>query len=226
MPHDVVTLVADPFVSAANRFGAQIPSLAAALLFVLVGMFLARLLRTVAERLFDRARVDDYTARVGINEVLARLGLGKSPSYALSFLIYWFVLCIFIVSAANAVNMTVVSDLLERFVLFLPQLVAGLLILFAGMLFARFLSEVVANAAAANSIRGGSYLARAAYVVTLVFAAATAMEQLGMRLALVISALQIALGSAGLAAALAFGLGGRKAAAELIEELFDRPRRR
>lgn len=226
MPRDIAVLLADPFVSAANRFGAQIPTLAAALLLLILGLFAARALRTIAERAMTGARLDDYTARVGINEILARLGLGKSPTYVLSFLIYWFILVIFIVSAANAVNMTIVSDLLERFALFLPQLVAAILILFAGLLFGRFLSEVVANAAAANNIKGGRFLAQAAYVVTLVFSAATALEQLGMKLTLISAALQITLGSAGLAAAIAFGLGGRAAAADLLQDLFDRPRRK
>lgn len=226
MTRDVVAALSNPFVSAANRFGAAIPTLAAALLLLLIGMFAARALRTIAERVLSMAHLDEHTAKVGINEILARLGLGKSPSYVFSFVVYWFILFIFIVSAANAVNMTVVSELLERFVLFLPQLVAALLILFGGMLFGHFLSEVVKNAAAANNIRGGGALARAAYVGTLLFSAATAMEQLGMRITLITSALQIALGSAGLAAAIAFGLGGRKAAEDIIRDLFDRPRAR
>lgn len=225
MIHEVLVPLAEPFVTALNRFGAKIPTLAAALLLLLLGMFTARALRTIVERMFSGARLDDYTARVGINEVISRLGLGKSPSYALSFLIYWFILFIFIVSAANAVDLPIVSALLERFVLFLPHMVASLLILFGGLLFGRFLSQVVSNAAAANSIRGGSFLARATYAATLVFSATAAMEQLGLKVALITSALQIILGSAGLAAAIAFGFGGRQAAAEFLKELFDRQRR-
>jgi hypothetical protein len=224
MNTNILGNLTDPFVSTANRFAQQIPSLAAAFLLLLVGMFMARVLRTVAERLFDRAHLDEYTSKVGINEVLMRLGLGKSPSYVLSFLIYWFILFIFIVSAANAVNMTVVSDLLERFVLFLPVLIASLLILFGGLLFARFLSEVITNAAAANSIRGGAVLAQASYVVVLIFSAMTALEQLGMKMNFISAAVQILLGSAGLAAAIAFGIGGKDVAGELIRDLVNRKR--
>jgi hypothetical protein len=224
METNFLDVLAGPFVGATNRFAAQIPTFAAAFLFLLAGMFLARALRTLTERLLDRAHLDEYTSKVGINEVLARLGLGKSPSFVLSFLIYWFVLCVFIVSAANAVNMTVVSDLLERFVLFLPQLIASLLILFGGLLFARFLSQVVVNAAAANAIRGGVLLSEAAYIVVVVFSAMTAMEQLGVKMTLISAAFQIVLGSAGLAAAIAFGLGGKDVAGELLRDLLSRKR--
>ncbi|MBI5630088.1 MAG: hypothetical protein HY921_04300 [Elusimicrobia bacterium] len=216
---ELVAVLTDPFVSATQRFAAQVPSLVAALLLLLLGMFLARGLRTLVERFMHKARLDEHTARVGINEILARLGLGKSPSYVLGFLVYWFVLFIFIVAAANTVNMTVVSELLERFALFLPVLVASLLILFGGLLFARFLSEVVENAATANNIRGGKILSRASYAVVVLFSAMTALEQLGMKMSFVSAAIQILLGSMGLAAALAFGLGGKEVAAEIIRDL-------
>jgi hypothetical protein len=209
----------DPFVEAYHRMVMHIPGIAAALLLLLLGMFTARLLRTVIDRLLTQARLDEYTSKVGINEVVARLGMGKSPVYVFSFLTYWFVLFVFFVSAANAVNLTVVSQLLERFALFLPILIGALLILFGGLLFARFLHEIVLNAASANNVRGGTVLAHAAYVLVVVFSAMTAMEQLGMKLSFISAAIQILLGSVGLAAAIAFGIGGKDMAAEILRDL-------
>lgn len=209
----------DPFLEAYRRLMYHIPGIAAALLLLLLGMFTARLLRTMVDRLLSQAKLDDYTSKIGINEVVARLGMGKSPAYVFSFLTYWFVLFVFFVSAANAVNLTVVSELLERFALFLPILIGALLILFGGLLFARFLHEVVLNAAASNNVRGGTVLAHAAYVLVVVFSAMTAMEQLGMKLSFISAAIQILLGSVGLAAAIAFGIGGKDVAAEIIRDL-------
>ena len=214
-----IDLISSPFVDAYRRFVTHIPGMAAALILLLLGMFIARALRTLCDRALAGAKLDEYASKVGINEVLARLGMGKSPAYVLSFLIYWFILFIFIVSAANAVNLNVVSELLERFALFLPVLIEALLILFGGLLFARFLREVVLNAAAANNVRGGNILAHAAYILVVVFSAMTAMEQLGMKLNFVSAAIQILLGSVGLAAAIAFGIGGKDIAAQMLQEL-------
>jgi hypothetical protein len=221
---DWIALTTDPLLGASRRFAGALPSIAAAILLLLLGMFAARALRSLAEATLSRARLDDYTSRVGINEILARLGLGKSPSYVIAFLLHWFVLFVFIVSAANAVNMTIISDLLERFVAFLPSVVASLLILFAGLLFARFLSEIIDNAASANAIRGGEALAQGAYVVVVLFSAMTALEQLGMRLEFLTAATEIGLASVGLAAAIAFGIGGKDVAAETLRDLLARRR--
>lgn len=221
---DFVRLFADPFLGVIRRFSGAVPTFAAALLLLLAGMFLARAIRALIEGVLGALRVDEHTARVGINEVLLRLGLGKSPTFAVAFVAYWFVLFLFIVSAANAVNMTVVSELLERFLAFLPRLVAAVLILFGGLLFGRLVGSVLKNAAAANSIRGGSFVAVSAQTIALAAAGIVALEQLGVRAQILVPGVQILFGSIGLALAIAAGLGAKDLAAEYIRELL-RPSR-
>ncbi|HEX4048604.1 MAG TPA: hypothetical protein VH309_12245 [Elusimicrobiota bacterium] len=219
MSQDLVRLFAEPFLDAYRHVAGALASLAAALLLLLVGMFTARLVRALIEWALGRVRLDHYTSRAGVNELLARLGLGKSPTAVVSFSVYWFILVVFVVSAADALNMTVVSDLLERFAQFLPALVAAVLILFGGLLFGRLIAQVLTNAAAANSIRGGGAVAAGGYVVVVGYSAMAALEQLGARPQLIISAAQILLGSLGLALAIAFGLGAKDLAAEWLREL-------
>jgi hypothetical protein len=177
----------------------------------------------LVEAALGKIRLDEHTSRAGLNELLARLGLGKSPAAIAAFFIHWFILIVFIVSAANALNMTAVSTLLERFAQFLPALAAAALILFGGLLFGRLLSQVLANAAQANSIRGGGAVAAGGYVVVVGYAAMAALEQLGARPQLVLSAAQILLGSVGLALAIAFGLGAKDLAADWLRGLTRKP---
>lgn len=220
MNPDMLGLLANPFLNLTRRFAAKIPNFTAALLFLLIGLFIARILRTIVERILDRARLDEHTGRIGINEVLARLGLRKSPTYVITFLIYWFVLLAFFVSAANAVDLTVVAELLERFMGFIPALIAAILIVFAGLLLSRFLSEVVVNAAQANNIHGGEVLARCTSAAIITFTALIALEQLGVHTNIIASSIQILFASLGLTVALAFGLGGRDLAAEFLRDVF------
>lgn len=222
MNPDLVALVTNPFVNLSQRFLARVPGFVAAFVALLVGLFFARILRTLAERVLDRTQLDEYTGKIGINEVLARLGLGKSPTFVVSFLIYWFVLLAFFVTAANAMDLAAVSELLEQFMLFLPRLIAAVLIIFVGLLLGRFTSEVVTNAAVANNIRGGDILARCSSIAVMVFAGLMALEQLGVRTSIITSSLQILFASLGLAFALAFGLGGKTIAEEMLRDVLNR----
>ena len=222
MSNDWARLFSEPFLSAYRRISGAFPSLAAAFLLLLVGMFTARLARTLVEAALAKIRLDEFTSRAGLNELLARLGLGKSPRAVAAFVVYWFLLVVFVVSAANAVNMPAVSELLEHFAQFLPSLVSAVLTLFGGLLFGRLLSQVLSNAAEANSIRGGSAVAAAAYVAVVAYSALAALEQIGTRPALVVSAAQILIGSLGLALAIAFGLGAKDLASEFLRDVLRR----
>jgi hypothetical protein len=219
MGHSLARLFVDPFLGAYDRFAGAIPTLAAALLLLIVGMFLARAARTLIEVSLGKLRLDDHTSRVGINEVLSRLGLGKSPTFAAAWVAHWFILFLFIVSAANAMNMPVVSELLERFVGVLPSLIAAVLILFGGLLFGRLIGHILRNAAAANSIRGGAAVAFAAQAVAIGASGIIALEQIGVRPQILIPMVQIFIGSIGLAVAIAIGLGAKDLAAEYLRDL-------
>ena len=219
---DFANTMTEPLRAFAVQTARMLPGLAAAFLLLLVGLLAARGLRALVERALQGAKLDERTSGVGINELLTRLGFGKSPTFIAGFVVYWFILLAFIVAAANAVELRIVSELIARFLRFLPSVVAAVLILFGGLLFSRFLSEVVANAAAANDIRGGTLLARATPAVILVFSILMALEQLNVQMPLVTSSIQILLASAGLAFALAFGLGAKDIAGEMVRELINR----
>lgn len=224
MARSLARLFVDPFLGAYDRFAGAIPTLAAALLLLLIGMFLARAVRAAIEVVLGKVRLDDHTSRVGINEILSRLGLGKSPTFAVAWVAHWFILFLFIVSAANAMNMPVVSELLERFAAVLPSMIAAVLILFGGLLFGRLVAHILRNAAAANSIRGGAAVAFAAQAVAIAASGMIALEQLGVRPQILVPAAQIFIGSIGLAAAIALGLGAKDLAAEYLRGLV-RPER-
>lgn len=220
MSGEIVNLFLKPLVDIWDRFTCFIPNILAALLFILVGLFLARAVRTLFERLLKNIKLDEYTSKVGINEIFARFGFGKSPSYVIVFVLFWSILFVFLAAAANALNLTAISALLEWFLLFVPKLVVAVIIVFSGLLFARFVSEIVSNSATANNLRGGAVFAKVVYAIIIIFAAVMALEQIGIEMSLVRSSVNIMLGSIGLAFAIAVGLGAKDFAANSLRELF------
>lgn len=188
-----------------------------ALLLLLVGMIVTRGVRAGVEQfLLEFLHVDEYTEKIKLNELLARLGFGRSPAFVLGFLVYWLILLVFLVSAANVVELTVLSELLQKFVLFIPKLIGAVLVLAGGLLFGHFLGEIVLNATTANKIQGAMALSKVMQFVVIVFAAIMALEQIGIDTTILTSSIQIILAAVGLGFAIAFGLGGRDVAAEMI----------
>lgn len=222
MPEEWLHMITDPFFRFWDRVIMILPNVVAGLLLLFVGLILARMLRGVIERILHAAKVDDTLEIIGMNEVLSRVGFGRSPSYALGFLAYWLVVLAFLVSASNAVQLTIVSELLERFTLFMPKIISAVLVLAGGVVLGHFLAQIVTNAANSNHIGGAMTLGKITQITTVLFTGIIALEQIGINVDILTNSIQVVLGSIGLTLALAFGLGGKEVAQELIRDLLKR----
>jgi small-conductance mechanosensitive channel len=216
MVQEWTTLLVQPLEGFWMEITAKLPGILAAMVLLLIGMVVARLIRSGVQRGLKYASLDQFTDKVKVNELVARLGMGRSPSFIIGFVAYWFIILVFTVSAANAVKLSVVAQMLQRFLMFMPQLLAAVLVLCAGLLIGRFLGEIVQNAANANKLQGAVALSKVVKFVVMVFSAVMAMEQIGIDTTIMTSSVQIILATMGLALAIAFGLGGRDVAADII----------
>ena len=215
-------LVMGPIDRMASGLAAFAPHALSALIIVVAGLVLARGLRTAWEVLAARIKLDERTSLVGLNEVVQRLGLGRSPSSVLGGAVYWLLLVSFLIAALNALQLGAANELVDKFLRFLPSLAAALVTAFAGLAFAQFLSGLVAESARANGLRGGEGLSRAVLVGLWIATGLVSLEQLGLANSVLMTALQIVFASAGLALALAFGLGGRDLAADVLRRFLEK----
>lgn len=218
MFREVGNLFLTPVLHLWTVFVAYIPAIIAALIFILVGLITARIASSVLENFLKKIKLDSYTSQVGINEVLMRFGFGRSPSAIAGLVVYWSLLMVFFVSAANMLNLPVISEILQRFLMnFIPRMVAAIFIGFGGLMFARFLSDVVTNASTANNLKGGKSLSRIVHFIVLIFTSIAAVEQLGIDMRIITSSLNILFAAVGLAFAIAVGLGAKDIAHDIIK---------
>lgn len=221
MIRDVASLFIDPILEIWGIFVAYVPNVVAALLFILFGLFIARVVSSFLDQFLRRIKLDTHTSQVGINEIMVRFGFGRSPSAVISFVVYWALIMVFFVSAAKILNLDVISSILERFiVVFVPKMIAAIFIAFGGLMFAKFMSDVVKNSAKANNLRGGESLSRIVNFVILVFTGIAAVEQIGIEMKIIRSSLNILFASLGLAFAIAVGLGAKDIAHNIIKGMF------
>ena len=218
---DIANIFLMPVLHIRKEFFKGIHNVAAALIFLIFGLFIARVLSSFIEQLLKKIKLDHYTSRIGINEIFVRFGFGKSPSFIVGFIVYWTLLGVFFVEAARMLNFDILSVLLQRFLLvFMPRIVAAVFIAFGGLLFARFMSTIVENSAAANNLKGGQAISKIVHFVILIFTTIAAVEQLGMEMKTIHSSLNIVFASLGLAFAIAVGLGAKDIAHGIIKGMF------
>jgi len=199
-----------------NEAVAVLPDLLLAVLLLVVGWLIAKLLRRLAIRGLRAARVDEIAERSGFDDFLVQGGVEHTTVTLIGGAVYWLILAAVFVALLDALGLRTAEVLLARIGAFVPNLIVATGILVFGTLLARvigglvfsYLSNIGSHAAAPIGM-----LARYAVLVFVLFMAA---EQLAIQTAVLVSAFQIAFAALCLAAALAFGLGGRDWAEKVI----------
>lgn len=120
-----------------------LPVIVGALLILLVGWIVGRLVGSLIKRIVDRSRLDSMVMNTPLGGPLG--GSESAVSRTLGMVGSWFVYALAILAAADALQITLLSEWLSEAVSYLPALVAGILIIVVGFVLADFLADVVAQ---------------------------------------------------------------------------------
>ncbi len=190
-------------------------------IILIIGWIIAKIIKTLVTKLLRTIKLDQLSDRIDLDSILAKGGMSYSLSELIGIICYWLALLITFVIAINAIGLTVAADLLNRIVLYVPNIIAAVFILISGMFVATLLSNIVKTAANNAGVSQAKLLGKIAEVLVLIFAVVIAEEQLGIAAKIIELTISIILASLGLGAALAFGLGCRDLAAKFVSELIE-----
>src|SRR3989338_4760131 len=188
---------------------------------LIIGWIIAKIIKTLVTRLLRAIKLDQLSDSIDLDNILAKGGISYSLSELLGAICYWLALLITFVVAVNAICLTVAADLLNRVVLYVPNIIAAVFILILGMFVATLLSNIVKTAANNAGVSQAKVLGKVVEAVVIIFAAVITLEQLGIAAKIIELTITVVLASLGLGAALAFGLGCRDLAAKCISELIE-----
>jgi hypothetical protein len=213
----LTTVVTGAWNAFAVKITAFLPALIGAIIIFVAGWIIARLVKLGVERLLKLIRFDKATEKTGVQEFLKKGDILKAPSEIIGSLVYWFLMILVIIASLDALGLPIVSDLLNSIFLYIPNVVAAIIVLVLGFLLGTLLSAVVRTAASNAGLKNAEGLGKLALYAIVFFSGAIALIQLGIGGEIVVSAFGIAFGAAALALALAFGLGGRDVAADYLK---------
>jgi small-conductance mechanosensitive channel len=205
-----------PLQEAISVFLSYVPQLIGAIIILIVGYIIAKVLQAVLGRVLQTIGFDGWMERGGIKQFFDRAETNQTPHSILGKLVFWFVFIIAITMAAEALGIPQVSAVLAQLIAYIPNIIAAILILILAALLANFLAGIVRGAT------GSGLLGSVAQYAIIVYAIFAAITQLGIAVELTAPTFLIVLGAVALAAAIAFGIGGREVARDVIERAYNR----
>ena len=203
--------VTAPATSMLNAILAALPAMFGAALVLVVAYVVGKVVAML---------IANVLAGIGFNTILVRLGLGQEPAEGertpadiVGYLVLVGIMLFAAIEAFGLLGFGRVANLVSQFTAFAGQVVLGLIIFGIGMYLANLASDILRQSEMAQA----EVLAIVARAAILVFTGAMALRQMGLANEIVNLAFGLLLGAIAVAAALAFGLGGREVAARKLE---------
>ncbi len=215
--------ITQSFVSSVSDVVEFFPNLLEAILLLLLGFLLAKIVGAATTRLLQFFGLDRLLGRTAIQTLLERSGTKKRISEILGTTGFWVIFLLFLISASKTAGLAIVSEALTSLAYYIPKVGIAILILVLGLMAANFVRELIVLACNTAGIVQGAIVAQAFYVAGILLVAVTAINELGIDTSLLNNTIILIVAGLIAGAALSFGLGSRSAVANLIAAHYLRP---
>lgn len=197
-----------------------LPAILAAIIVFIVGWIVGTVLYRVVVEVAKVLRVDEALRAAGVHDAAKSAGFTLDVGKFLGTLVMWFVEIVFLVAALDILGLSRVTIFLQQVVLlYLPQVIVAVLILILAAIVAEVVKGVVSGSARAFGAHTSDMAGSVAKWAIWLFAIIAALTQLGVATEMLQTLFTGIVVAISLAFGLAFGLGGKEAAAKTIERI-------
>ncbi len=200
-----------------------LPGLLSGLLVLLVGWLIARVLRWTTGRLLKRLGLDAAAEKSGLDRQLQRFG-GLKLSKLIGLVVYWAVLLVFLLAAADVMGLDTVTRGIEGFLAYLPTLLSALAIFVIGLVIAEKVKQGMSTLMSSVGIGGGKVVAQVLFGLVALFMTITALNVAGIDTTLITSNILIVIGGVLIAFGIAYGLAARGILTNILSSYYGRDR--
>jgi hypothetical protein len=203
-----------------NKIAAFAPEALQLIVIVVAGFIIAWLLKVIVRYLLKVIKFDVFGYRVGMTAVLSKASMERSPSEVIGIIVYWCVVFLFFMIALGTLDVYAVDNLVASIFDYIPQFVIAIFVFLLGYFISRFFSRAILIGLVNAHVRSAKLIASLFQILIIILFAAMAIEQLGIARGIVVCTFAISFGGVVLATAIAFGLGGKDIAKDMLERRF------
>lgn len=197
-----------------------LPQILAAVIWFIIGWIVGVALYHVVVEVVKALRVNEALKATGLNEAANRAGFNLDVGKFLGLLVQWFVIIVFLIAALDILQLSSVTIFLQTVVLmYLPRVMVAALEIIIGAISAEVMRGLVVHSARAVGAHGANLAGTVSKWAIMIFAILAALTQLGIGTELINTLFQGIVVAVALSFGLAFGLGGKDAAARTIERV-------
>lgn len=197
-----------------------LPTLIGALVILLIGYIVAKVLQKIVQKGLQKAGVDRKMKDTQVGDWLDQLGPKGTPSMLTGRVVFWLVFLVALVSAIGALGISAISTFMNQVLAYLPNVIAAIAIFVIAGLVAGAVSSL-ASRTMGNSATG-KVVSTVGPALVMGIGVFMILTQLGIAPEIVQITYTALMGALALGLALAFGLGGRDIASEMLRSGYNK----
>jgi small-conductance mechanosensitive channel len=210
------------FQTATDGFFGFLPNLLGFVVLLLVGFVVAKVVQAVVRKVLQKLGLDRHLHQSDANRYVERVMPGASPSNGIARVVFWIIFVFFLFSAIGALKIPALTTFMNQVLGYLPNVIAAIAIFVVAALIAGTVAAGVAKLM--GDTPTGKVVATIVPALVMVIAMFMILQQLRIAEQIVQIAFAATIGALALGLALAFGLGGRPVAQQMLEDAYRKGR--
>jgi len=212
--------VGDSLQQALDSFFGFLPNLLGFLVILFIGYIVARVVKGILTKVLSKVGLDKALHSGQTGQYVEKVSPGASPSKLVGSIAFWFLFLGAVSLAVSALKIPALTTFVSAIYGYLPNLIAAVIIFVVAGAIAGAVATLVAKTM--GDTPTGKLVGSIAPLLIMAIATFMILNQLQIAPEIVTITYGVLLGSLGLGMALAFGLGGRETAAQLVSGAYDK----
>tara|TARA_B100000809_G_C15125228_1_gene525961 strand:- start:1080 stop:1910 length:831 start_codon:yes stop_codon:yes gene_type:complete len=216
------------FIHSLSELGVKvlnvIPKIFGVIVLLLIGWLIAKLMRSIVNKMLTTIKLDQFSEKIGLHKIFNEINLKVVISKMLSEFVYWIIFLMFVISASEAMGMTIISDGISSLIAYLPQLLSAIFIFVGGILVANLVKKSVVSATNSIGLSGSKVIGGIVFYVLAIFISITALNQAGIDTSLITSNVVIVMGAILLAFGISYGFASRDILTNILSSFYSKER--
>lgn len=198
------------------QMSSYLPKFFAALIVLIVGILLAKLIRKIVAKSLSAIRFSKMLDKTPIELFLKNDELGKKLEEGVASVVYWLLLFVVLHTTVSVLGLTPLSDVLDRVLLYIPHIFSAAFIFILGVLLAGVAETVIKGSLRGFDLQSARLFSKIASYMVVTIATLAAVAELGIASQFILILFIGVVFAASLGAGLALGLGGRETVEKML----------
>lgn len=199
-----------------------IPKLLMALVILIIGWILAKIIAGIVEKLLVKTPLDGLAAKLNDIDLVSKANIKIIPSGILSKILYYTILLFSVVAAADVLNMEAISNLLSDIIGFIPRLLVAGIVLLIGIFIADFIRDIITTVCQSLGIPSAKMIGGFVFWFIFLTSLVSAMGQAGIETEFIMSNLSLLLGGGVFAFALGYGIASKDMMSNFLASFYSK----